>query len=163
MMDLLAVGVAVLVSLVVAAAALLLSRSIRLGESDAETGEADPSDGVHFRAVGALLNEAGQWFFAVLEGAVIGPPYRVMCEVRLADFVQANFKTIHDEASDRDVGNRRIATAQNRIEWKHCDFVLIDAQTLVARAAVDLDDVSHRSDKARKADGVKDAALASRV
>ena len=48
-----------------------------------------------------------------------------------------------------------------KVSQKHVDFVICDVDTLRPLAAVELDDRSHDTAKAKRADAEKDAALAA--
>ena len=92
-----------------------------------------------------LLTEAECFFFQHLREAL--PSYVLICpKVRLADILKPN-------------GSWR--EQFNRVSQKHIDFVLVDPSTWQIIAAIELDDRSHASEKARRDDQFKDAAFAS--
>lgn len=58
-------------------------------------------------------------------------------------------------------GTEKPQAYRNKIDRKHIDFVLCDAQTMSVVAAVELDDKSHQGEKAKERDAVKDKACAA--
>lgn len=58
-------------------------------------------------------------------------------------------------------GTEKRQSYYNKIQSKHIDFVLCDAQTMAVVAAVELDDKSHQGEKAKERDAVKDKACAA--
>jgi len=94
----------------------------------------------------ALLTPAEQRFYETLAGAT-GERRTICPKVRLADLVEVRRGTPSRTAYFR------------RISQKHVDFVICEGPSLVPVAVVELDDASHNSTRARKADAVKNAAL----
>ena len=100
----------------------------------------------HIEQRGPLLSKAELRFYRSLVDAVAGR-FEVMTKVRLGDL----FKVRGDPSE---------ATAtRNRINQKHVDFVLCDLETMQPRVGIELDDRSHRSERARDADAVKNDAF----
>jgi hypothetical protein len=103
---------------------------------------ADDPDFFPYKLISSLLSPTERAFFAALQLAA-GRRYVVFPKVRLLDLCKGL-----DAWSD--------AIAFNHVSQKHVDFVLCDAQTLRPVLAVELDDPSHRSARARHRDSVKD-------
>lgn len=80
-----------------------------------------------------LLTSAERSFLGVLEQAV-GGQYRIYAQVRLADLL----------AVESGISRSARATAQNRINGKHADFVLCDKESLEIICAIELDDAFHQ-------------------
>lgn len=95
-----------------------------------------------------LLSRAEFSFFRVLQQAC-GERFVVCPKVRLADLMYVK------------KGTENRQSFHNKIDRKHIDFVLCDAQTMQPVAAVELDDQSHNNEKARQRDEVKDKACAA--
>ncbi|HEY7624328.1 MAG TPA: DUF2726 domain-containing protein [Candidatus Limnocylindria bacterium] len=108
---------------------------------------ADDPDFFPYKLIGSLLSPTERAFFTALQLAA-GKRYLVFPKVRLLDLCMGL-----DAWSD--------AVAFNHVSRKHVDFVLCDAQTLKPVLAVELDDRSHRSERARYRDSVKDQVLAA--
>lgn len=159
-----AIGVFFFVLLLIAGAWLVLRDQLNAPES---TESSESRSEYHYRKANALLTEAERRFFEVLEEAVAGSRYRVMCKVRLGDVVQVDYNAIREglgqDAPPRGKGsaNSVQTSARNQINQKHCDFVLLDRDTLEVQGVVELDDSSHAKASARKRDTVKDSALNS--
>lgn len=81
-----------------------------------------------------LLTEAERSFLGVLELAITSK-HRVCVQVRLADVITVKKGLIKSIQS----------TYQNKINSKHLDFVVCDADTLQIRCAIELDDASHKA------------------
>lgn len=107
-----------------------------------------PLDGVRFERRDLLVNASERRAFEVLRDAPLGHAY-VFPEVRLEDVAQA--VTQSDKA--------RI-TARNRIKARHLDFVLVD-EGFRPLLAVEVDGASHRGDRSREVDELKEAALSA--
>ena len=97
----------------------------------------------------ALFTKAERNFLYVLDEAV-GTQFRVMGKVRLADI----FKPV------RGLDNSERATAQNRINAKHVDYVLCDPETMAPVCLVELDDATHRRNDRRERDAFVDQVCA---
>lgn len=78
-----------------------------------------------------LFSPAERSFLGVLDQAV-GNQYRVLGKVRLADVIKVS-----------GVNGRGWQSAFNRIQSKHVDFVVCDANDLAIQSVVELDDQSH--------------------
>lgn len=94
-----------------------------------------------------LLSKAEFSFFRVLQQAC-GGRWVVCPKVGLGDLLYVQ------KGTDNFRGWR------NKIDRKHIDFVLCDAETMTVVAAVELDDKSHQGQKAQERDAVKDKACA---
>lgn len=92
-----------------------------------------------------FLSPAEVSFFHVLRG-VLGNEHYLVTKVRLEDlfFVRQPHK------------NRG---ARNPIAQKHVDFLICEAGTMRPLAGIELDDSSHRNQKAAEKDEFKDAAF----
>lgn len=111
-------------------------------------GDAPPGDGPWpFTQSKHLLSRAEFSFYRVLQQACDGR-WVVCPKVGLGDLLYVK------KGTDNFRGWR------NKIDRKHIDFVLCDAQTMTVVAAVELDDASHGSKKAQERDAVKDKACA---
>lgn len=97
--------------------------------------------GFPYRPAKALFSAAERSFLGVLDQAV-GPEHRVFGKVRLADV--ANVKP--------GLGRSAHQGALNRIAYKHFDFVVCRASDLSVVCAVELNDKSHASQKAKTRD-----------
>lgn len=104
----------------------------------------------NYRKIPNLLTPAERSFFGALEQAT-KDRFRIMAKVRLADAIRP----------EKELGRSRATAAFNRISRKHLDFVLCDPDTLEIRAAVELDDASHRRADRRLRDDFLDRALES--
>ena len=78
----------------------------------------------------------------------VGTSAILLAKVRLGDLVR-----VRGQGSEE-------ATARNKIDRKHVDFVLVDPGSMQPWLVIELDDRSHRSAAARSRDADKDAALA---
>jgi hypothetical protein len=95
-----------------------------------------------------LLSKAEFSFYRVLCQACAGS-FVVCPKVRLGDLLYVK------KGADKPMG------WINKINRNHIDFVLCNPQTMQVVAAVELDDSSHDSEKARQRDEVKNKACAS--
>ncbi|MCC2637823.1 MAG: protein of unknown function, and zinc finger-containing [Moraxellaceae bacterium] len=119
---------------VVALALLVIKQRGRLGDNEKAIN-------FPYQRKEVLLTPAERSFLGVLEQAV-GEQYRIYAQVRLADLMVV--KAGLDKSSR--------ATAQNRINGKHADFVLCERDTIRVVAAIELDDLSHQRDDRQKRD-----------
>lgn len=109
----------------------------------------------HFRGRGAVAVSAeglfaescGVFFFRVLQAVAAERGEVVCCKVNLGDLLYIA------------KGTEKPQTWRNKIDRKHADFVLCEAETMKPVAVVELDDASHGSDKAKARDAEKDRAL----
>lgn len=92
----------------------------------------------------ALFTEAERSFYGVLNQS-IPDEMVVMGKVRVADILTPN----------KGLDRSKWQTAFNKIAYKHVDYILCDKHSLSILAAIELDDKSHRSRKAK----IKDAFL----
>lgn len=107
-------------------------------------GGAGP-DWPYVRQPKGLLSKGEFSFFRVLQQAC-GDRYVVCPKIRLGDLLTVK------------KGTEKWQSYFNKIKSKHIDYVLCDPQTMHVVAAVELDDASHNSEKARQRDEVKDKA-----
>ncbi len=91
-----------------------------------------------------FFSAAERSFYEVLRRVI--PEHTVFAKVRLADVIRVP------------KGTDAWRAHQNRIDRKHLDFVICDAN-LAPVAAVELDDSSHDSEKRKERDEFVDAAL----
>lgn len=96
-----------------------------------------------------LLSRAEFSFFRVLQSVAAENDWVVCPKVNLNDLLYLAKGT-----------ENRMAWL-NKINRKHADFVLCDAQTMQPVMVVELDDKSHQSASAQKRDADKDRALAA--
>lgn len=94
-----------------------------------------------------LFTAAEAHFLLALRQA--SPGMDVFGKVRLEDVI----------AVERGLSQSERQAARNRISQRHLDFVLTDPRSTRVLLAVELDDASHASPRARKADAFKDGAL----
>jgi len=96
-----------------------------------------------------LLTPGERAFYRALLASV-GSEYLVATKVRVADVLKPT-----------GTNRRNALCALNRIAQKHFDFVLCDPSTLEFKAAVELDDKSHRRRKRVERDAFLNDATAS--
>lgn len=99
------------------------------------------SIGFPYQPARALFSAAERSFLGVLEQAV-GSEHRVFGKVRVADVATVK----------PGLGNSARQSALNRIAAKHFDFVVCRASDLSVVCAVELNDKSHSSQRARVRD-----------
>lgn len=95
-----------------------------------------------------LLTKTEQLFFLALQEAVEGR-YSICCKVRMEDLIKVK------KGAENAYGLRA------RIRPRHVDFVLWSPDTAKINLAIELDDPSHNSAKAREADKFKNEAFES--
>lgn len=95
-----------------------------------------------------LLSPAERAFFTVLR-SVASDRYGVLAKVRVGDILN-----VPGQGSAQ-------ATARNKIQMKHADFVLCDPVTTRPRLVIELDDRSHEREERKHRDGFLDRAYAS--
>ena len=88
-----------------------------------------------------LLSKAEYSFYQVLR-QIMGDKYNIYPKVRMADIGKVR-------------GGGNYYSAFNRITSKHIDFVICDNKAKIL-LVIELDDKSHRTTKAQKADAFKD-------
>jgi hypothetical protein len=94
----------------------------------------------------SLLSKGERAFWFPLYYAVRGR-YRIFCKVRLADVIRCPPNRPDERKWFK------------RVKGYHVDFVLCDPQSTRPLLVLELDDRSHRSDRAKDRDAFKDAAL----
>lgn len=94
----------------------------------------------HFLSRGELV------FYKTLK-SVLGVKAEIMCHVRMADVIQVK------------PGTKNFYRYFGRIQSRHLDFVVVKPGTLEIIIAIELDDKSHKSEKAIQADKFKDEAF----
>lgn len=97
-----------------------------------------------------LLTDAERSFLGVLEQAA-GDRFRIYAQVRLADLLAVKSGT----------DKSRRASAQNKINSKHADFVLCNSKTLEIVCAIELDDSSHQKASRKDRDAFLEMACAT--
>lgn len=95
-----------------------------------------------------FLTNAEKSFYKALY-QVIGKKYLIFAKVRLADIVKV----------DSESGKDKYKSHNNRIQSKHVDFVIVSYDKLEPVMAIELDDSSHRSKRARSTDRFKDGVF----
>ena len=106
--------------------------------------------GLDYKLSGPLFSPAERSFFGVLQQAV-SDEYMVMGKVRVADIL----------LPAKGLNKSQWQTAFNKISSKHFDFILCDHEELKVLAAIELDDKSHNSKKARNRDALLNSACES--
>ncbi|GAA4890349.1 DUF2726 domain-containing protein [Ferrimonas pelagia] len=96
-----------------------------------------------------MLSPAERSFYGVLQHSVSqlnqgGTQYLLFAKVRIADVLEPDHRK----------GTKGWLRAFGRISQKHFDFVLCDAKTLAPVLSIELDDKSHRSNKAKARDNL---------
>lgn len=96
---------------------------------------------LHYRQRGPLFTGAERSFYGVLCQAA--PEHTVvMAKVRVADILTP------EPSRDKSLWQ----SAFNKVAMKHFDFVVCDQQSMQVLAAVELDDKSHSTNKAKQRD-----------
>lgn len=131
-------------ALSMAAGALALAVLWRLaGRRLADRLAAGSAAGYGARA--ALLSEAERHFFETLTAALATEPYGadlvVCCQVRLADLVRV----------EGEAGSRAWWRAFRAVSQKHVDFVLCERARFAILCVIELQDLSHVTDRRRRA------------
>jgi len=116
------------------------------GQKAKQTGS---DDGFVFEKRDPLFTPAERSFLGVLEQA-LDSRYRVFGKVRLGDIVKPA----------KGLSNSKRATAQNKINQKHLDFIICSAADLAVVGVVELDDKSHEKEDRAGRDEFVDQALA---
>jgi hypothetical protein len=104
----------------------------------------------HYRKRGALFTPAERSFLSVLDQAV-SDQYRVFGKVRVADIL----------TPAKGMNRKNWQIAFNKISSKHYDYILCSKDTLDVVAAIELDDKSHSSARAKKRDALLESACDS--
>ena len=112
-----------------------------------KAGERGAEEPWPYRRKHYLLSKAEFSFFRVLQPLAAERGWVVCPKVRLGDLLYVA------KGTEKPTGWR------NKIDRKHADFVLCDAETMRPVAVVELDDASHGSERARERDAVKDRAV----
>lgn len=97
--------------------------------------------GLPYQRTKALFSAAERSFLGALDRAV-GPEYRIFGKVRVADIA----------AVKSGLGQPARQAALNRIAWKHFDFIVCRAGDLSIVCAIELNDGTHSSKRARTRD-----------
>jgi hypothetical protein len=100
-----------------------------------------------YRVRDAFLSPAEISFFHVLK-SILGPEHYLISKVNLWDLFYVEKPHVNQAAI-------------NRIDRKHVDFVICDAATMRPVLAIELDDASHGTAKARETDAFKDQVFKS--
>lgn len=103
---------------------------------------------VEYKSCETILTPAEQTFFKALKEAV-GDIAGISLKPRLADILKPNAK------------GKTYQTAFNRICSKHVDFLLYDPITFQIKAAIELDDSSHRQSNRKQRDDFLNQAFRS--
>ena len=106
--------------------------------------------GYNYQKRGALFTPAERSFISILDQA-ISDDYRIFGKVRVADIL--------NPAKGMDRKNWQVAF--NKISSKHFDYILCSKETLDVVAAIELDDKSHSSARAKKRDSLLEGACDS--
>lgn len=133
----------ILIIVVIAVGGLAILKS-RIGGGAPQRGMTFPYEGRP-----RLFTATEARFLQVLREAV--PQLDVYGKVRLEDVVQVRGGLSQSERQ----------SARNRIKSRHLDFVITDPASTRVLCAVELDDASHSTARARHGDSLKDGALAA--
>ena len=111
-------------------------------------GKAAEPEAYPYVSCGSILTANELAFFKVLE-LVINGQWHIFTKVRLEDIINVK----------KGVERKTRNSFRGRIKSRHIDFVLCDKDTLEILMCIELDDRSHQSAKAQKADQFKNQAL----
>lgn len=106
--------------------------------------------GYSYHKRGSLFTPAERSFLSVLDQAV-SDQYRVFGKVRVADILNPA----------KGMSRKNWQVAFNKISSKHFDYILCSKETLGVIAAIELDDKSHLSARAKKRDVLLESACDS--
>lgn len=126
-----------LVALLLAVVAVLAVLALLKGQA----GDSSGSIELPYQPAKPLFSAAERSFLGVLDQAV-GPEHRVFGKVRVADVAEVK----------PGLNNSARQGALNRIAFKHLDFVVCRSDDLSVVCAVELNDKSHSSQRARARD-----------
>jgi very-short-patch-repair endonuclease/predicted RNA-binding Zn-ribbon protein involved in translation (DUF1610 family) len=96
-----------------------------------------------------FFSRAERSFFGVLEQVVDADKFRIFAKIRLADVLYVG----------KGLDNSQRATAQNKINHKHVDFIIYTADTIQPVCAIELDDSSHANFNRQQRDVFFDRAM----
>ena len=146
---------AILVVFVIVAVLGAVSFAVALATKKQGGGgdEPKPDEALPYGKREWLLTKAERSFLGALEAGIgkAGVDVRVMCKVRLADLV---FVSKGLERGDR-------TRAQNRVNMKHVDFVLVSRDEVRPMLVIELDDASHQREDRAKRDVFVDRVFAA--
>lgn len=123
----------------------ILKLLIELAENAAKSG---PRDQFPYIKGQPLFSPAERSFLGVLEHAV-GAEYRIYAKARLGDVIQPK----------KGLTKSAFATALNKVNRKHVDFVICRKNDCEVLGVIELDDRSHQREDRRKRDQFVDMAL----
>ncbi len=106
-----------------------------------EANTASTSVGLPYKAISKLFSPAERSFLGVLDNA-LGDEFRVFGKVRVGDIAKV------------ESGLSRSARqgALNKIAYKHFDYIVCSASDLAVVCAIELNDQSHNTKRAKKRD-----------
>lgn len=130
----------IVVAIIVIVAAVFIALTTKKSANDT---------GLAFEKREPLFTPAERSFLGVLEQSIDGNHYRVFGKVRLGDIVKPA----------KGLSNSKRATAQNKINQKHLDFVICSAADLAVVGVVELDDKSHEKEDRAGRDEFVDQVL----
>lgn len=147
-MNLTLVVVGIVVVLLLAAVAVLKAKFT----AGAAGATADSTDGptAVFDLRRSLLSPAERSFAGVLDGA-LPEGYTWMAKIRLGDLV----------VTKKGLSASQRASAWNRVNQKHVDFVLLRVSDFAPVVGIELDDKSHDADDRKSRDAFVDAVAQS--
>ncbi|EAR8730990.1 DUF2726 domain-containing protein, partial [Salmonella enterica] len=96
-----------------------------------------------------LTNNERVFFRALIE--TVGDKSYVMAQVRLADIIRPNYKYKNN--------SKEYYSLFRQISQWHCDFLILDKETLEVLYIIELDDSSHKQEKRVKRDKFFNEAL----
>ena len=111
-------------------------------------GSQKESSQLPYRCRNYLLSKAERSFYGVLD-TVVGSDCLIFAKVRMSDIL-----TVPGGAD-------KWQTHMNRIQSKHVDFLLCDAEKVQPLCAIELDDSSHRKHRRKERDKFVDEAFAA--
>lgn len=110
-------------------------------------GEKEPNE-IPYYGRKYLLSRGEHAFYRTLR-SVLGEKADVMCHVKMADVIKVRSET------------KDFYRYFGRTKARHLDFVVVKPGSLEIIMAIELDDKSHKSEKAIEADKFKDDAFAA--
>ncbi|SEG69748.1 DUF2726 domain-containing protein [Marinobacterium lutimaris] len=122
---------------------LLFVLAIAAKKLNAGAGAVKESGTDHrYRSRKTLFTAAERSFLGVLDSVIDPSQHRIFGKVRVADLIEPE--------PNRNRGQWK--SAFNRINAKHFDFVICNADDLTPVAAIELDDASHKQNKRQQRD-----------
>ncbi len=146
MTNLILITIMVIIILILGAAIAVMNA--KLNQQDTKEDDEDkPSESHPYSLKKFILTPAEYSFYKVL---IMHLPENlsVLIKIRLADILEVS----------KEVDRSERRTAQNKINSKHFDFIIVDKKTCTVQSVIELDDSSHTSKKAQSSDQFKNEA-----